>query len=579
MVTSAPSCSSARKWVSTRRRPITSPPGGGKLTRPKRASIGPASRIDARIRAHNLGSSSRGSARAVFTSTAFGAVHATAAPRCASSSSIVSTSRMWGTLSMRQGPSASSVAARIGRAAFLLPVGWIVPLSGRPPETQNDGGIGERKLRRALRARQAFANVRRVNPVLALGLLAVAGLLATRLPRRPSRPALHLDLAIAAGVPLVVVGLVLGPGIELIGRPLLRTLAPVTAFAIGWIGALLGARFEWRYVRRIPRAVWLLAATTATAAVVVVALGAWLLARLVPALATVWTPRLPAVLGLAAVAAVSGPRVVTAVAQAVGLRGSASRALERAAALETACGTVVMTVPLALHPSQLGAGNPELGWVSWIVFAAGCGVLVGLVFLSVTRLRPAREEARLALAASMLFGAGIGYATDLSPFVVCALAAVLIVNVAPAPRRHVVRQVLTRWTPAACAVILLVAGASLALPTGWILVAAPLGAVARIAAKWAAVRYGRSLLQLTAVPPDAGLATAAQGAAAVALGLNFAIMYDGGGVLTTVVLGVAVAQLAAPPLLRLVLGTTPAPLTQAPALPELSRGRSTELTT
>ena len=41
----------------------------------------------------------------------------------------------------------------------------------------------------------------------------------------------------------------------------------------------------------------------------------------------------------------------------------------------------------------------------------------------------------------------------------------------------------------------------------------------------------------------------------------------------------AVAQLAAPPLLRLVLGTAPAPLTQAPALPELSRGRSTELTT
>src|SRR5947199_203933 len=340
-VISAPSCSSARKWVSTRRRPITSPPGGGKLTRPKRASIGPASRIDARIRAHNLGSSSGGSARAVFTSTAFGAVHATAAPRCASSSSIVSTSRMWGTLSMRQGPSASSVAARIGRAAFLLRVGWIVPLSGRPPETQSDGGIGERKLRRALRARQAFANVRRVNPVLALGLLAVAGLLATRLPRRPLRRALHLDLAIAAGVPLVVVGLVLGPGIELNGRPLLRQLASVAAFAIGRI--------------RAP--------------------------------------------------------------------------------LRTACGTVVMTVPLALHPSQLGAGNPELGWVSWIVFAAGCGVLVGLVFLSVTRLRPAREEARLALAASMLFGAGIGYATDLSPFVVCALAAALIVNASPRRRQ------------------------------------------------------------------------------------------------------------------------------------------------
>src|SRR3989442_1135622 len=340
-------------------------------------------------------------------STAFGAVHATTAPRCASSSSMVSTSRMWGTLSMRQGPSASSVAARMGRAAFLLPAGWIVPLSGRPPETQNDAGIGERKLRRALRARQAFANVRRVNPVLALGLLAAAGLLATRLPPLTSRPSLHLDLAIAAGVPLVLVGLVLGPGIEFIGRPLLRALAPVSAFAIGWIGALLGARFEWRYVRRIPRAAWLLGATTATAVVVVVALGAWLLARLAPPLATVWTPHLPAVLGLAAVAAVSEPRAVTSVAQAVGLRKSASRAFERAAALETACGAVVMIVPLALHRSQLGAGNRELGWVSWIVFAAGSGVLVGLVFLSVTRLRAARGEAGLALPAGRLFGAGI----------------------------------------------------------------------------------------------------------------------------------------------------------------------------
>src|SRR2546427_6140221 len=55
---------------------------------------------------------------------------------------------------------------------------------------------------------------------------------------------------------------------------------------------------------------------------------------------------------------------------------------------------------------------------------------------------------------------------------------------------------LTRWTPAACAVILLVAGASLALPTGWILVAAPLGAVARTAAHLAAMRADRKSTRL-----------------------------------------------------------------------------------
>src|SRR3989441_659232 len=178
-----------------------------------------------------------------------------------------------------------------------------------------------RKLWGALRARQARANVRRVHPVLALALLAAAGLLATRLPRLAllPHPSLHLDVAIVAGAPLVLVGLLLGPGIELVSRPLLHALAPVIALAIGWIGAVLGARCEWRVVRRIPHGAWALAAVSAGAVFLLVALGAWLLARWVPVLGAAWAPRLPTVLGLAAVAAVSAPGTVTRLAHAVGI--------------------------------------------------------------------------------------------------------------------------------------------------------------------------------------------------------------------------------------------------------------------
>src|SRR2546426_2063943 len=158
-LTSAPSRSSARKCVSTRRRPMTSPPGGGSVTRPKRASIGPASRIEARISLHRAASSGFGSVRLASTSTVFVPCHCTVAPTCCSKASRVSTSRMRGTLSMRHGPSARRVAARIGRAAFLLPAGRIVPERGRPPVTRNDGGIGSPKLPGRLRLRQAFANV------------------------------------------------------------------------------------------------------------------------------------------------------------------------------------------------------------------------------------------------------------------------------------------------------------------------------------------------------------------------------------------------------------------------------------
>ncbi|HYU37402.1 MAG TPA: hypothetical protein VEL29_05660 [Gemmatimonadales bacterium] len=407
-----------------------------------------------------------------------------------------------------------------------------------------------------------------VSPVLALAGLAAIGLLATRLPPVRWRHVTSLDPVLAAGGPLVVLGVVLGPGIDLIDRSVLRTLAPVTALAIGWIGAALGARFEWRYVRRIGRGTWLLAALSATAAFAAVTLGAGLLARVVPALSAAWSPRLPALLTLGAVAAASGPETVTLVARALGIRKSVTRAVSLAAALETAGGALAFTLALALHRSHQLAGRVALGWLAGLLFAVGSATLVGMVFLSLTRLRPERADVGVVLLGTLLFGAGVGYAAELSPFLVCALATALIVNASP--RRHVVHRMLADWEHPVYAIFLVIAGALLTLPTWWVLVAVPLLAAARAAVKWAAVRSGTVVLRPAAFPPNVGLGTTAQGGAAIAMGLNVFITYGGdgtassGALLTTIVLGVAAAQLAAPPLMALALRTAP-PGSAAPA--------------
>ena len=152
----------------------------------------------------------------------------------------------------------------------------------------------------------------------------------------------------------------------------------------------------------------------------------------------------------------------------------------------------------------------------------------------------------------------------------------MIVNASP--RRNAVRRVLADWERPVDTVFLVIAGALLTLPTVWLVVAVPLLAAARAAAKWVAVRYGSLALQLAGLPPNAGLGTVAQGGAAIAMGLNFLMTYGGvggGGVLTTVVLGVATAQLVAPPLMGLALRSTiaspaaPAPLTPIAAPAEL----------
>lgn len=406
-----------------------------------------------------------------------------------------------------------------------------------------------------------------MNPVLALGLVAAAGLAMTRLPRVPVRRPPHVDLVFAAGAPLVLLGVLLGPGIGVLEPRVLRALAPVTALAIGWIGAVLGARFEWRVVRRIPLRVWALALLQGAAGFGAVAVTAWLLAGAVPALRDAWSPTLPAVLTLGAVAAMSGPGAVALVAHAVGIRRVVARALALAAALDTAFGALAFTIALALYHPRDPVGGTVLGWHTWLALALASGAVVGMLFLSLARLRRSADGLTLSLLGAMLFGAGVGYAADLSPFVVCALAAALIVNVSPDRRRA--QRLLHDWEHPIYAVLLIVAGALLRLPTAWLIVVVPLLAAARVLAKWAAVRFGRGPLRVTDLPPHSGVATAAQGGAALAVAINFYITYGGApaaALVTTVILGIGIAQMAAPALMLLALRpASPGPLPSTPA--------------
>src|SRR3954452_11781834 len=116
---------------------MTSPPGGGIVARPKRASSGPASRNDARIFEPSARSGSAFEIPVVSMCTSFGPTHDTSAPSSERSSSMVSTSRMRGRFRSVTGSPARIVAARIGSAPFLFPAARIVPLMRLRPSMMN----------------------------------------------------------------------------------------------------------------------------------------------------------------------------------------------------------------------------------------------------------------------------------------------------------------------------------------------------------------------------------------------------------------------------------------------------------
>jgi len=402
-----------------------------------------------------------------------------------------------------------------------------------------------------------------VNPVLALALVLAAGLAVTRLPLPHLRHSLSLDLGVAAGAPFVVAGLLLGPGLDVLDRATLRALAPVTALGIGWIGAAFGAQLEWRFLRHIPRRVWALAVLQATVVLVLTGLGGRLLMKAAPALAQAWRPTVPALLTIAAAAMTSGPGAVALVAKAVRVPTPLARSLGIAALLDTTFGALVFAFALGLSQPHRSFAGVALGWAHWIAVAVVASGGVGVLFLWVSRLRGETDGKALGidLLAVVLLGSGLGYAVDLSPFVVCAPATALIVNLSPLRRR--VQALLVAWEAPVYAVFVLLVGALLDLPTWWLVPAALLIGLIGVVARWAVMRDAQGWREVAALPPHLGLAAVAQGGVPLALAASFSLIYagsgarGGGAVLTTVLLGVALSQVIAAPLMALALRPAP----------------------
>src|SRR5437879_10962856 len=168
-------------------------------------------------------------------------------------------------------------------------------------------------------------------------------------------------------------------------------------------------------------------------------------------------------LALGTVAAASGPGAVALAARTLGVRRSVARVFGLAATLATAWATLALTLALTISPLRgSGEGGATHGWFAWLALTLGSGTLVGMLFLSFTRLRPDPEHVGVALLGAMLFGAGIGYAADLSPLVVCGLAAELIVNVSPLRRR--VQALLAAGDHPVYGVFLIITEAMIPLP-------------------------------------------------------------------------------------------------------------------
>lgn len=386
-----------------------------------------------------------------------------------------------------------------------------------------------------------------MHPLLALALVIVAGIGVTRL----SRPSLNhplLDGMLETGVPFLLLGALLGPGLGVFDGATLRVLEPIMVLGIGWVGASFGGRLEWRMLRRVSRRTWLVGAALAVPVLLTTGATAWALARSFQSLGDAWgRPHVAIALILAGAATTAaswrGPKLG-----------------RRNALLDTMFGTAAVAAGVALYQPHAALRSLALMMIA--------GAALGGLFAILARQDELTDIGVAALLAGVIVaGAGFSYAATLSPFVVCAVLAAVIVSLSPAPIRLSAQKVLRRWEIPLYAALLVIAGAGLRQFTVWLLPAAALLALVRGAVRWVTVRFG--LDQMDPIwrslpfpaPREFAYPAMRQGAAAVALAAGFDVARgDSGALLLTVLLSVLAAE-------AIVVRT---PLTAAPQHAEVS---------
>jgi Kef-type K+ transport system membrane component KefB len=396
-----------------------------------------------------------------------------------------------------------------------------------------------------------------VNPLLIALLLALIGLVGAQLTFSQRQVPLGPRLFIAIGGPFLFLGFILGPHLaRLLSRETVDLLTPLLALGLGWIGVLFGLQMDRGHLRQFPTRYLTLAWLQAAMAFGVV----FGIAHL---LTDAWLDlNVEAIiLAAAATACVSTPAAIALISNTYMTRGQITRLLFYVASLDAAVGIVALALTHAAHVRLLGSGV-AMSTVEWFAISTLLGFFFGVLFLSLTRIRPRNQELVLLLIGLVLFAAGTAFYLSLSPLFVCMIAGIVIGNLSPMRRR--VYVALSEWEKPIYIMLLVLAGALLQFSTWWILPLVAAYSAARILAKWMGglIASGLGLDDLD-LPRSFGLALIPQGGLSLAMAISFFLIYVPTGspeldaavnaFFATVVIAVGLSDLLGPFLIRAVL--------------------------
>jgi hypothetical protein len=360
---------------------------------------------------------------------------------------------------------------------------------------------------------------------------------------------LNIAHLVTAGLPFVFLGFVASqPAVGILTPSVLREVGPLLPLGLGWIGFVIGSRFDARGLDRLPAGTGTAAVLTAAipAAFILGTCGLMLFGTPSMSLASPGTAAFRDAILLAAAGAMtarSAPYFLNASRPGEPVPGR----LIRIIGLEQLAGVFGLMMVSAYFRPQGVAVAWQLPGTAWLFITLGIGTTMGIVVLATLAKIDKGPQFTAALLGAVAFTAGMASFLRLSSVSVCFIAGAIVFNLG-GPWRERFRDVLERLERPVYFVFLVIAGA-LWRPwewQGWVLMT--LFIASRFASKWIAAGVLRKFSVIHLAPAERRvLIGAPMGALSVAIVVSAQDLYSGptvGWIVTAVIGGAIVMEFA-----------------------------------
>ena len=223
------------------------------------------------------------------------------------------------------------------------------------------------------------------------------------------------------GAEYVLIGVILGPKVSgLLGAAQVADLTPIVSLAVGWLGMLLGTYFRLPTLALLPSEHVQIAfaeavSTFAAALLPLLALFHWVAGF-------GWPESAVQAVTLAAIATLSSPAAIDALADRARIRSSLLPVLQLTARIDALVAVVAFGLVLAIvHQGDVAPGVRPPTATEWAVINLAIGVATGVLFHLFLGPRGAPEDAEgnsrlfVALAGAIVVASGASYYLNLSP--------------------------------------------------------------------------------------------------------------------------------------------------------------------